>query len=147
MATFRKSITLPLYLENYVESTENFSAIVTELLDENITRLEDNSLAYSRKEKKRQAKDVLLSTIDNASKSIAKDVAIKELEILQHLVDELREDRINLELMSTRMRYIEGELDKVKSSKERDIKIIVYKAIKESVEVLFRKNVNNDEDN
>jgi ABC-type phosphate transport system auxiliary subunit len=139
MATMRRSITIPDYLRSSVESCTNFSSIVAQLLDENASRLDSGELEVQRRHRKQMAKGILLQRISKLSDEISKKVVEEETSILQHIVNQLENDRKSLDIMSTRLSHIEHQLEKVKLTKKREIREIVNKGIVDTINSILSK--------
>lgn len=139
--TFRKTITLPTYLQSYVENCDNFSGVVSQLVDENAPRIEDGNVLRTHKERKQLAKQIIYEHTNRLAKDITEKVIVQETEMLGHYINELRLDRKRLELLATRLRSLENTINEIKLTKEKEIRQIVYSSIKDSTKLLFEEGL------
>jgi hypothetical protein len=116
----RKTISLPTYLLPYIDSCGNFSEVVKRLIDENLTRLEDSTLETSLEERKEAAREKIYRMFMRLAEEHSEVRRQSNERMIDHYMNEIREDMNKLEHTEKRMEFILHELSKLKDIMKMD---------------------------
>ena len=128
---FRKTVSLPEYQRDLIDSCDNFSAIVSKLIDDNHGLIANNSIKNYLIAESNQRYIDTLNSIEDMADEIAGHVTERELNMITHYIKELSKDRERLAIISNRLSNIESVLNELKTTKKREI----FQTVKESIKL------------
>jgi len=129
----RLTISVPQALVDLIPKNENVSAIMTQLIEDNIGRISSAPMSTIRAKRLERAREMVLEEIEAMSMNIAKNVANEDTKVISDALKQIDERIVEISAIQRTLSMLKDNLTYIKKDRYTDLKDIMHEAIKDTL--------------